>query len=109
MAAIWERLKFWFQEKDKWTTLRAVGNSPIVKMTIVIPVLGWLILFNDYIVHQLSAVEEIFGKLQVSSRLLWLYVGLFITSIGSILYAGFCPEEIKKYASEIDYSKDVFD
>src|SRR5262249_34332895 len=45
----------------------------------------------------------------VSSRLLWLYVGLFSTSIGAIFYACGCPSEIKRYMSGTDYIKGELD
>jgi hypothetical protein len=117
MAMRREHLGYRLREKDRWTTLRSIGNSSLVKLTMLIPIVGWLIIFNDLVVHGLRVARSLFGpndvavdggSIVVSPRLLWLYVGLFLVSIGSIIYSICCPNEIKKYSSETDYSKDIF-
>jgi hypothetical protein len=92
-----------------WSTLRSIGNSPIVKLTIVIPVIGYLILFNQTLSQHLTLVHEIFGKHEspssgtVSWRLIFLYLGLCAFAAGSGLFAIFCPRELKKYGSATEY------
>ena len=44
-----------------WTTLRPVGNSVIVKLTISIPAIGYLIVFNDKLVGYVNLIREVAG------------------------------------------------
>lgn len=103
----------------KWSRLRGVGNSNAVKLTILIPVLGYFILFNENIVGYLDLSKEIFGlrgrapgitsTSPVPTRLLLLYFGLCFVAVGSMSYELFCPLEIKKYRSPAEYIGDSSD
>jgi hypothetical protein len=105
----------WMRSKDRWSVLRTYGNSPIVRLTVLIPLLGWLLLFNDYVTKHLEVVLSLFGgrfevtidgeKHFVSNRLMLLYVGLVLTSVGAIFYSIWCPDQIKRYVSSPDYIK----
>jgi hypothetical protein len=92
-----------------WSTLRSIGNSSIVKLTIVIPVLGYLIIFNQSLSKYLALIHEVFHDPDplvaghVSWRLTYLYLGLCWFGIGSALFAIFCPPELKKYGSPSEY------
>ena len=41
-----------------WTVLRPVGNSIIVKLTILVPAIGYLIIFNDKLVGYVDLIRE---------------------------------------------------
>jgi len=95
-----------------WAKLREAGNSTIVKLTIVIPLVGYLIIFNEDLLHYLDLSRELFGHhdpagsqevAQVSWRLLFLYFGLCFVAVGAGLYSWFCPDEIKSYRLASDY------
>jgi hypothetical protein len=94
-----------------WTKLREIGNSPAVKLTIAIPLVGYLILFNESVLHYLDLSRELFGQprtagesgAHVSWRLLVLYFGLCFIAVGAALYAWHCPDEIKSYRLPSDY------
>src|ERR1700739_3748651 len=99
-----------------WTILRGVGNSNLVKLTIVIPLVGYLILFNENLLHYIQLSRTLFGVDQVSRaettdvsaahvplRLSSLYFGLCLIAVGSIIHQWFAPEEIKKYGSAPEY------
>jgi hypothetical protein len=95
-----------------WAKLREAGNSPIVKLTIAIPLVGYLIIFNEDLLHYLDLSRELFGHhdpagsqevAQVSWRLLFLYFGLCLVAVGAGLYGWFCPDEIKSYRLASDY------
>src|ERR1700681_4261929 len=79
----------------RWSLLRRVGNSSAVRLTILIPLIGYLIIFNSYVVHYLELPKEFAGAQPpgsaVSPRLLLIYFGLSALAAGSVIYAYFCP------------------
>lgn len=90
-----------------WTTLRPVGNSVIVKLTILVPAIGYLIIFNDKLVGYVDLVREISGMdkesgLSIPPRLFQIYFGLCFVAIASAIYSLACPSIIKRYPSAID-------
>ncbi|MER9797511.1 hypothetical protein NKJ36_10235 [Mesorhizobium sp. M0142] len=103
-------------EAATWQTLRSVGSSKIVSLTIAIPFIGYLIIFNDYfidyaqIARQLvifqggdnSANPDIQREISLSN-LYFLYFGLVLTGLASIGFALFCPSEIKRSSSVNDF------
>ena len=44
-----------------WRLLRSIGNSRAAKLTILIPLIGYLILLNDTVIKHLELSEEVFG------------------------------------------------
>jgi hypothetical protein len=99
-----------------WTRLREIGNSPVVRLTIAIPLVGYFIIFNESLLHYLDLSRELFGRhsdvagasgAQVSLRLLLLYFGLCFVAAGAALYGWYCPGEIKSYRLASDYVASV--
>ena len=93
------------QHVPKWSVLRAVGNSTPVKMTIIIPLIGYLVIFNEYLVAYLHLSREIepAATSQLSNRLIILYLGLCALAAASVLYSWRCPEEIKHHPTSAAY------
>lgn len=88
----------------RWTSLRGISNSSAAKSTIVIPLLGYWIIFNETIAGWLRLISPLSdGGPHVSYRLLWTYIALSCIAFGTFLYAIFCPPEVKKYADYQDY------
>jgi hypothetical protein len=94
----------------RWSNLRAIGNSSAVKMTIFIPLIGYMVIFNEKILSYIQLSEHIFGKeglngasANVTWRLIWIYFGLSFLAAGSVIYQFFCPNEVKRFATSIDY------
>jgi hypothetical protein len=89
-----------------WSTLRPVGNSLVVKLTIIIPVVGYLIIFNDKLAGYVDLISEVGGNdrlgLSVSPRLFQIYFGFCFVAIASAVYSLACPSIIKRYPSAID-------
>jgi hypothetical protein len=79
-------------------------------MTVLIPAVGYLLLFNDKLHGYFDLWSEIFHD-SPSSPLPWrlfsLYFGLTMLAIGSIVFQIRCPPEIKRYGNEIDYIADL--
>jgi len=89
-----------------WVDLRSVSNSSAAKATIFVPLIGYLLIFNDNIVRYLELAQVLNGSSGhggVSSRLLWIYFGLCFVSFGAVLYGLSCPPEVKKYGSANAY------
>lgn len=83
-----------------WSVLREIGSLSIVRSTILIPIIGYLVLFNETIIQYLRLTPQLSADTDVgavSYRLLLIYFGLVCFAIGSGLYSAFCPVEIKKY------------
>ncbi len=88
-----------------WDKLRLIGNSKLIKLTTIMPLVGYLIMFNQHVISALHLDNSIFGNVNsefLISRLRLLYFGLFFTGIGSALFTIFCPPKIKQYADAIE-------
>lgn len=99
-----------------WTILRTLGNSPAVKLTIFIPVVGYLVILNENVLQYLELSRVVYGTpsdqlsampalstAHVTWQLLFVYFGLSIIALAATLYALKCPEIIKRFSSSIDY------
>jgi hypothetical protein len=78
-----------------WVRLRFVSNSSAAKATILIPLVGYLVLFNEKVVDFLNLIKELNGTHDagVSYRLILLYLGLCGIALGVMIYGWFCPNE----------------
>jgi hypothetical protein len=90
-----------------WSRLRSIGNSSLAKSTIVVPLVGYLILFNEKFQDYLRISGELLGyeRSEPSGlpRLLFIYFGLCLIAFASALFNWFCPLQTKKYASAEEY------
>lgn len=96
-----------------WNNLKSLGNSKAIKMTMFIPVLGYLILFNEHIISLISSAFEITklsGENSISrNNYYFLYFGLTIVGTATFLFQLFCPSFIKEYQSIRDYTEKNID
>ncbi|WP_217511759.1 hypothetical protein [Vibrio metschnikovii] len=99
----------------KWCTLRLIGSSKVVKLTIIMPFLGYLILFNNEIIIYFELSKSALGidsaviEAVSFNRLYQLYFGLMIVGLASLLFSLFCPQIIKTNADEYSYyEKELF-
>jgi hypothetical protein len=100
MAIRWAEIR---RKLPLWSNLRAVGNNPATKMTVFIPLIGYMIIFNANILPYLQLASEIFGTPPHLWRLYLIYFGLCSLALGSISYQFWCPPDIKRFASALDY------
>jgi hypothetical protein len=84
-----------------WTRLRFVSNSTAAKATILVPIIGYLILFNQSVVEFLNLIRDLDSPpaAGVSYRLILLYLGLTGVAGGVLVYGWYCPNEVKHYGS----------
>ena len=74
-------------EIPKWTLLRTVGNLTVIRLTVFIPLIGYLIIFNDVLLKNLELAKEFAGLPPISGstlspRLLLIYFGLCAVVVG---------------------------
>lgn len=90
-----------------WRTVRSIGNSKPVKLTILAPFIGYLIIYNDLILKNLLLTELIGDDINEPSSVFWrlfcLYIGFILLGIGSIIYQCFCPRVIAKYPTNSEF------
>ena len=92
-----------------WYQLRSIGRSPIARMTILMPVIGYFILFGDFTSDLFSIVGDRLGLNQEEavdfsvSSVYWIYFGLLLFSFSTILYNIFCPDLIKDFTNRYEF------
>jgi hypothetical protein len=97
-----------------WSRLRGIGNSAAAKATILMPLVGYLVLFNGEFVAWLQLHQTV-GDVVTSGateaalgwRLLCLYYGLMLVAIATIVYTVRCPWICKRYADAIECARDT--
>jgi hypothetical protein len=94
--------RLWGKE-PRWNDLRRIGNSPIARASIAVPVLGYLILFNSEVIKFLNLHGSVCQDCTVPWRLHLFYFACCCFASGSVLYAWRCPLVIKKYGVANDY------
>ena len=82
----------------EWDKLHALGSSRLVQLTVILPVIGYLILFSESL-HQHLALYVDVGSDPVEWRLYFLYFGFCALSVGALIFAWQCPEEIKTHGA----------
>jgi hypothetical protein len=94
----------YFQRLSLWSRLRLVGNSIPARATIIIPFVGYLIIFNERLISYSTLSTEIFGQsATVSTRLLAIYFELCFVAFASSLFSCFCPMQVKRYRAAEEY------
>lgn len=87
-----------------WSDLRGISNSYAAKSTILIPLVGYWIIFNESVFTWLQLAQQIGGyPPSDQTRVRWLYLGLCSIALATFIYAWRCPREIKKYGDYKDY------
>lgn len=103
---------YFFNKTLRWSLVRALGNSPVAKLTTLIPLLGYLILFNKHFIELISLSSNIFEQggahtEAISLRLYYIYFGLFFFGIGQLIYFWLCPGIIKRWGDSFDFVKEA--
>src|SRR5262245_56560908 len=86
----------------RWDRLRGLSNSGPVKLTPLIPIVGYLILFNTSLEQHLELVFDR-GAISGTWRLYAMYFGLTAIGLGSALYQIRCPAEIKQHGAAWEF------
>jgi hypothetical protein len=90
-----------------WSRFNGVSNSTAARMTVLIPLFAYLILFNDKVSQYLHLVRELGGNpdgaATVPPKLMLIYFGLCAIALGVTIYGWFCPAGVKFYGSPNAY------
>lgn len=98
-----------------WSRLKNIGQSKLTQLTIFIPFIGSLIMFNstviDYLSISVDAVKLWTGshdssstaKLITLNRITIIYFGLCLIGTSAFFYSILAPEEIRKYDQVGDF------
>ena len=81
----------------RWDRLRSIGNSRIAKLAILVPIFGYLIIFNQHLVAYYNTIFD--PDLNTSFWLYFFYFGMSSIGFGSLIYIFWCPKEIQEYGS----------
>lgn len=95
-----------------WSMLRGIGNSGAAKATILMPLVGYLFLFNGHFVNWLAlhpavGIATEAAQATLGWRLLCLYYGLTLVAVATVVYALRCPYVCKRYADAVEYARDA--
>ena len=89
-----------------WDRLQEFSKQPAVKATIIMPVVGYLILFNAGLQDDLKLSDK-FGFASEDSfsvvRLYFLYFGLAAIGVASLWFQLRCPAEVKAHGSAYEF------
>jgi hypothetical protein len=92
----------WLESRSRWSKLRELGQSNLVRSSVLMPAFGYLLLLNEHI-HSFLVIQYDagwpFNYLPSLWRLWLLFYSTFLLAIGSLLFSWRCPSEIKQYAS----------
>jgi hypothetical protein len=84
--------------------MQFINNAPFSRVAVLVPFIGYWIIFNDHFVKQFAELwSELGGASPRPWRLLVTYFGLCFVGVGSGLYHMFCPPELKRYPGATDY------
>jgi hypothetical protein len=92
----------WLETHSRWSQLRALGQSNLVRASVLMPVLGILLLFNETVQQYLTIRYDPswpFNYLPSMWRIWMLYYGGCVLAVASLVFSWRCPAEIKQYAS----------
>jgi hypothetical protein len=92
----------WLETRSRWSKLRELGQSGLVRASVLMPVFGYLLLLNETVQTYLTIHYDTgwpFNYFPSMWRVWMLYYGSFLLALGSILFAWRCPPEVKQYAS----------
>jgi hypothetical protein len=81
----------------KWSTLRRLASSQYAKLTVLVPIIGWLLVLNDQAAKILSSATGVADIAPPSWKIYSLHVGLSLFGLGVGAFYLFCPSAIKDH------------
>ncbi|MGX9431791.1 hypothetical protein [Bradyrhizobium sp. LeoA1S1] len=94
-----------------WSKLRSIGKSPAAKVTVFLPLVGYLIIFNKNVADFLQLAAQFAGandaQFGIAPKLMLVYVGACAIALGQVIYGSLCPAEVKAYGHVTPYLLDA--
>lgn len=92
-------------ESIAWSNLSSLGNAPLFRATILVPVLGYIIVFSEQFAAVFRLSETYLSVTEIESgaandvtmwNIYFTYFGLSAFGVASLVYTLACPNEIKR-------------
>lgn len=96
-----------------WVTVRGIGNSFPAKASILMPLVGYLILFNEHLIRHFQPLVPWLNSPSNAAGKLWLvetgvlyfyYFGFLFFGIASAIYYAAGSQLIRRYKDFLDYA-----
>lgn len=103
----------WFSKqfsRKYWHLVKIIGGSYFAKLSVFMPFIGYLIIFNAQIAQWLDLTPQL-NAMPISPmyRLYSLYFGMLLSGIASFLFLYACPNCIKHYSGLADFVRKQID
>ena len=97
ISAGWRRSKHYWRRFSAyvpfpWSSLKSAVNSKFACLTVIVPIVGWVLIYNDNLVLLLEELFEQDFSVEFSWRLYVFNFVLFLISVSSILYSVFAQK-----------------
>lgn len=105
LHAVYFLLKMKIHTISRWSVLRTIGNQRIIQFTILVPIIGYYIIFSTQFCDFSASTIDIgisCTENAPSQKTFELYFAFVFLGLASLFYSLFCPKIIKQYKSEID-------
>jgi hypothetical protein len=101
------------RRRPYWTDVRAISNTSVARLVILIPLIGYWIILNDRIVSGIADLSNVIVPLDEQKpphmpwRLFATYFGLCLVAAASFIYQACCPREVKTHPGGSSYAGQV--
>lgn len=97
-------IKRFIQIPPHWVEIKRIGNSRFGKITMLVPFIGYMILFNEDMNKYLELSSKFVDgeSAKDSNRLFYFYFGLSFIGMASIFFQLFCPRRIRLYRDALE-------
>lgn len=113
-APIISRVALFLSARLRWSTLARIGRAPIMRLTVIVPILGVTLIFNQETANFLTLSPEFIDDLGISesgnfsfSNLYFLYFGLCFLGFASALFSILCPADVSNQPNELMYISNI--
>jgi hypothetical protein len=92
----------WLETRSRWSGLRDLGQSGLVRASVLMPAFGYLLIMNEHVHAYVSLLNDAgwpFHYFSPMWRIWLLFYGSFSLAAGSLLFARWCPPEIKQHGT----------
>ena len=86
-----------------WDILWQFGTSRLVRSTVAVPILGYLILFNAELIDYWRTTFDVATDAVVHWRLYFLYFGFSSLAVGSLVFSVQCPDVVKEHGAAYNF------
>ena len=83
----------WYLGRAQWHEIRSLGSTSVVRLSVVAPVVSYLILANEHLLHFFEGW-----------KFFCFYFGTVSIAVGALIYSTRCPGEAKKYDTAVEYA-----